>query len=61
MNLKGIFRKSFRESKKGYLHLILLHMILIYLMQKKSRHYIFFKIVQLFIQSKHEDGFLLSG
>ncbi|EFM2999265.1 hypothetical protein HHI74_001346, partial [Campylobacter jejuni] len=44
MNLKGIFRKSFRESKKGYLHLILLHMILIYLMQKKSRHYIFLKL-----------------
>ncbi|EAJ0641712.1 hypothetical protein CKV26_05930, partial [Campylobacter jejuni] len=44
MNLKGIFRKSFRETKKWYLHMILLHMILIYLMQKKSRHYIFLKL-----------------
>lgn len=44
MNLKGIFLKSFRESKKRYLHIILLHMVLIYLMQKKSRHFIFLKL-----------------
>lgn len=43
MSLKGIFRKSFRESKKRYLY-VLLHMVLIYLMQKKSRHFAFLKL-----------------
>lgn len=44
MNLKGIFYKSFRENKKESLHLILLNMVLIYLMQKKNRHFAFLKL-----------------
>lgn len=44
MNFKGILRKSFRETKKKSFILVFFNVFLIYLMQRKNRHFLFFKL-----------------